>query len=305
MEKPMSLLVTGTIGIDTVESPHGKAENVLGGSAAYFAFAASLLTPVRLVGVVGEDFPQPFLDLFEGRRIDTAGLEVRAGSKTFRWSGKYLDDINERETLCTDLNVISEAAPTLPEQFRNSTFVFLANTHPAIQRGFVGQLTAPKLIVCDTMNLWIDGFRDDLLETLAAVHGVVLNDGEAKMLTAENDLIRAGRAILELGPRFVVIKKGEHGAMLVTSDEIFVLPAYPSARVKDPTGAGDSFAGGMMAHLAAVDRTDTTALRAAIARGTCVASITIEDFSLNALAAANKDMIETRLAELRLMITFE
>ena len=301
----MSLLVTGTIGIDTVESPHGKAENVLGGSAAYFAFAASLLTPVRLVGVVGEDFPQPFLDLFEGRRIDTAGLEVRAGSKTFRWSGKYLDDINERETLCTDLNVISEAAPTLPEQFQDSTFVFLANTHPAIQRGFVGQLTAPKLIVCDTMNLWIDGFRDDLLETLAAVHGVVLNDGEAKTLTAENDLIRAGRAILELGPRFVVIKKGEHGAMLVTPNEVIVVPAYPSETVKDPTGAGDSFAGGMMGHLATVGRTDAAALKAAIARGTCLASVTIEDFSLNALAAADRRLLDARLAEFKTMLSFD
>ncbi|MBN2561311.1 MAG: sugar kinase [Phycisphaerae bacterium] len=301
----MSLLVTGTIGIDTVESPYGKAEDVLGGSAAYFAFAAGLLTPVRLVGVVGEDFPQAFRDLFKGRPIDTAGLEVRAGSKTFRWHGRYLDDINERETVLTDLNVISEAAPTIPASFRDSSFVFLANTHPAIQRAFIAQLRSPKLLVCDTMNLWIEGFRNELLETLAAVHGVVLNDGEARMLTGENNLVLAGRAILNHGPEFVVIKKGEHGAMLVTPDEVFVLPAIPATNVKDPTGAGDSFAGGMMGYLAAIDRTDTAALKGAIARGTCVASITIEDFSLDALAAANQDLVAKRLEEFKAMLVFE
>ncbi len=301
----MSLLVTGTIGIDTVESPYGKADDVLGGSAAYFAFAASLLSPVRLVGVVGDDFPQAFLDLFEGRPIDTTGLEIRAGSKTFRWGGKYLDDINERETLFTDLNVISEAAPKIPEALRDSDYVFLANTHPAIQLEFIGQLSRSKLLVCDTMNLWIDTARDDLLKVLSAVHGVVLNDGEARMLTGENNLVTAGRAILKLGPRFAVIKKGEHGAMLVTPDDIFVLPAYPSENVKDPTGAGDSFAGGMMAYLAAIGRMDGAALKGAIARGTAVASITIEAFSLDSLAAADAQQVEARLGELKAMVAFD
>jgi sugar/nucleoside kinase (ribokinase family) len=301
----MSLLVTGTIGIDTVETPCGHAENVLGGSAAYFACAAALFGPVRLVGVVGEDFPREFLDTFKGRPIDTAGLEIRPGAKTFRWSAKYLDDINERQTISTDLNVISEAAPRIPPQFQDSAFVFLANTHPAIQHGFIQQLSSPSLIVCDTMNLWIDTARDQLVETLSAVHGVVLNDAEARSLTAENDLIHAAKAILKLGPAFVVVKKGEHGAMLVTPEEIFTLPAYPSMKVKDPTGAGDSFAGGMMAHLAATGRTDPAALKAAIARGTCVASLTIEDFSLNALAAANQNLVLDRLAKLKSMTTFE
>ena len=301
----MSLLVTGTIGIDTVETPHKKVENVLGGSAAYFAFAAGLLTPVRLVGVVGDDFPERFRDLFKGRPIDTDGLETRTGSKTFRWHGKYLDDPNERETISTDLNVISEDAPKIPEQFRDSAFVFLANTHPAIQRGFIGQLTAPKLIVCDTMNLWIDIARDELVKTLAAVDGIVLNDSEAKMLTGENNLILAGRGILKLGPTFVVIKKGEHGAMLVTPGDVFVLPAYPSTKVTDPTGAGDCFGGGMMGYLAARNRTDTEALKSALAWGTCVASITIEDFSLAALAAADKGSLDARLAEFKAMMIFE
>ena len=301
----MSLLVTGTIGIDTVETTERRVEGVLGGSAAYFAYAASLLAPVRLVGVVGEDFPRAFLDLFKKRPIDTAGLEVRRGSKTFRWHGKYLLDMNERETIKTDLNVVGETPPRIPEQFRDSEFVFLANTHPTIQRGFIGQLTAPRLIVCDTMNLWIDGFRDELLRTLAEVDGVVLNDGEARSLTRQNNLITAGQAILKIRPQFVVIKKGEHGAMLVTSEDVFVLPALPSTEVHDPTGAGDSFAGGMMGYLASVNRADASALRSAIARGTCVASITIEDFSLDALARAGEREVEKRLGRLKAATEFE
>jgi sugar/nucleoside kinase (ribokinase family) len=291
----MSLLVTGTIGIDTVDTPHGSVKDVLGGSAVYFALAASLLEPVRLVGAVGDDFPAGFRRIFEKRRIDLAGLETRAGSKTFRWHGKYLNDINERQTLRTDLNVVSEAPPKIPAAFADSGFVFLANTHPAVQRVFLGQLSAPRLIVCDTMNLWISDFRQDLLETIKRVDGLVLNDGEARMLTGCHDLIQAGRAVLKMGPTFVVIKKGEHGAMLVSPDELFVLPAYPTERVKDPTGAGDSFAGGMMGYLAAANRFDGRTLKSAMARGACVASIAIEDFSLEALARATPADVDTRL----------
>ncbi|MFH1419254.1 MAG: PfkB family carbohydrate kinase [Planctomycetota bacterium] len=301
----MSLLVTGTIGIDTVETPGRRVEDVLGGSAAYFAFAAALITPVRLVGVVGGDFPQAFRDTFNGRPIDTAGLETRPGSKTFRWHGKYLDDMNQRESISTDLNVIAEDPPEIPEQFRDSDYVFLANTHPAIQRGFIDQLTGPKLIVCDTMDLWINTARDELLDTLARVHGVVLNDSEARLLTDRDNLVLAGRQILEAGPQFVVIKKGEHGAMLVARDDIFILPAYPAANVKDPTGAGDSFGGGMMGHLAGLDQTGFNAMRSSLAYGTCVASITIEDFSLDALRAADRSKLEARLAEFKALTVFE
>lgn len=301
----MSLLVTGTIGIDTVETPQRRADDVLGGSAVYFAFAARLLSPVRLVGVVGDDFPKPFRDCLDSASIDTAGLEIRTGSKTFRWHGKYLDDLNQRESLRTDLNVIGETPPKIPPAFQESAYVFLANTHPAVQRAFIAQLKAPKLVVCDTMDLWIGEFRDELNKTLAAVNGVVLNDGEARMLTGQSDLIRAGREILGLGPRFAVIKKGEHGAMLVTSDEIAVLPAYPTAEVVDPTGAGDSFAGGMMAYLASVDRADPAALKSAMARGACAASIAIEGFSLDALRGADKGELESRLARFRSMLAFE
>ncbi|MBI5763070.1 MAG: sugar kinase [Planctomycetes bacterium] len=300
----MSLLVTGTIGIDTVETPYGKAPDVLGGSAVYFAFAASLLSPVRLVGAVGEDFPAGFRDLLKTRPIDTAGLETRKGSKTFRWSGKYIGDMNSAETLRTDLNIIAEAAPTIPAAFRDSRFVFLANTHPAVQREFIRQLSKPELIVCDTMNFWISDHRAELVKTLGEVHGVVLNDGEARMLTGANNLILAAKEVLKLGPKFAVIKKGEHGAMLVTGDQLFVLPAYPTTKVVDPTGAGDSFAGGLMGYLASVGKSDVESIKSAMARGACIASITIESFSLDSIKAAEKAEVERRLAEFRRLTTY-
>ena len=300
----MSLLVTGTIGIDTVETPYGKAPDVLGGTAVYFAFAASLLSPVRLVGAVGEDFPAGFRDLLKTRPIDVAGLETRKGSKTFRWSGKYVGDMNSAETLRTDLNILAEAAPTIPAAFRDSRFVFLANTHPAVQREFIRQLTKPELIVCDTMNYWISDHRAELVKTLGEVHGVVLNDGEARMLTGANNLILAAKEVLKLGPKFAVIKKGEHGAMLVTGDQLFVLPAYPTTKVVDPTGAGDSFAGGLMGHLAAVGKSDVESIKSAMARGACIASITIESFSLDSIKAAERAEVERRLAEFRRLTTY-
>ncbi len=301
----MSLLVTGTIGIDTVETPHGRADDVLGGSAVYFSFAASLLTPVRLVGAVGDDFPKGFLDLLSQARIDTAGLEVRKGSRSFRWHGKYLDDMNLRETLRTDLNVVAEAPPRIPPAFRDSSYVFLANTHPAIQRGFIAQLSSPKLIVCDTMDLWIKEAREELMETLRAVHGVVLNDAEARQLTGQSDLIRAAQAVLTYGPRLAVVKKGEHGALLMTKEDCVVMPAYPTFAVKDPTGAGDSFAGGMLGYLSSVDRVDLPALKKALVYGACVASITIEGFSLDALRAASRPALERRLQEFKAMLSID
>src|SRR5262245_23969667 len=203
----MSLLVTGSIGIDTVETPHGKAADVLGGSAVYFSFAASLLTPVRLVGVVGHDFPDQFRNLFKTRPIDTAGLEVRKESKTFRWHGKYVGDMNSAESLRTDLNVLAEEAPIIPDNFRDSKFVFLANTHPALQEEFINQLKRPELIVCDTMNLWISNAQPELRKMLSRVHGMVLNDGEARMLSGKDSLIRAAYEVLNMGPQFVIIKK--------------------------------------------------------------------------------------------------
>ena len=300
----MSLMVTGSIGIDTVITPHGKAEGVLGGSSIYFSLAASLFAPVRLVGVVGEDFDRKLLTPLEAKNIDTSGIETRAGSKTFRWTGKYEGAMNEAETVDVALNVLAEEGARIPSSFADSQYLFLANTHPALQLHFAEQFPNAKLRVCDTMNLWIENETDALKQTLKAVHGLVLNEGEARQLTGSTNLVTAGRRILDLGPRFVVIKKGEHGSLLVSHDDLFVLPAYPTEQTVDPTGCGDTFAGGMMGFLTARNELDAPTLRAAMARGSVVASFVIESFSVNALAAVNAEAIEERLAALRKMADF-
>ena len=213
--------------------------------------------------------------------------------------------MNIRDSVATDLNVIAEAPPVIPEALRRSEYVFLANTDPEIQRGFVDQLIEPRMIVCDTMDLWIQERREALVATLGRVHGVVLNDGEARLLTGRRELLDAGRAVLDMGPQFVVIKKGEHGALLVSRDDVFVLPAMPTAKVADPTGAGDSFAGGLLGYLASVDRTDGSAIRSGVAWGTCVASITLGSFSVDALASADRSTLESRMAAFRSALSFE
>ncbi len=303
----MSLIVTGTIGIDTVYTPAGEhREGVLGGSCAYFAAAASFYGPVRLVAAVGDDFPDAHhatLSRFE--RIDTAGLEVRAGSKTFRWGGKYLDNMDHRESLFTELNVLEEAPPTVPESFKDSEYVFLANMHPGLQADLLGQVDAPKLSVADTMDLWIDVARDDLAALLKKVDGLVLNYDEAEQYTGTKNPVTAGRKILDEGPTFVVVKKGEHGAILVHRDGVAALPAYPAETVIDPTGAGDTFAGGMMGHLARTNPSnpaDFDTLRRAMAHGTIIASFTIETFSLDRLAGLTDDKINARYAEFASMV---
>jgi len=301
----MSLLVTGSIGIDSVTTPYGQVREVLGGSAVYFAFAASLFTPVRLAGVIGQDFPEAFREVLAERPIDLTGLETRPHSKTFRWIGRYQGDMNVAETLDVQLNVLAERGAAIPETFRDSAFVFLANTHPALQRDLLGQLRAPKLAVCDTMNFWIETQRDELLRTFSVVQGVVLNDGEARMLTGQSNLVLAARSVLEAGPAFVVIKKGEHGVMLVTADQIVALPAWPSTSVKDPTGAGDSFAGGMMGYLAAKGTFGPGELKTAIAYGTITASFAIEDFSLEGLRRISRDDVDRRLERFCSMMRFD
>lgn len=300
----MSLLVTGSIGIDTLETPAGRRDNVLGGSAVYFSYAASFFTPVRLVGVVGDDFPQKHLSVFAGRQVDLTGLERRSGSRTFRWHGSYVQNLNEARTIHVALNVLSEAAPTIPQHFRDSRCVFLANTHPALQQQMLDTLDGPRLVVADTMNLWIETERGELLGLLKRVDGLVLNDGEARLLTGERNLILAARAVLEMGPKFVVIKKGEHGCLLATAREIFVLPAYPAFEVVDPTGAGDSFAGGMMGYLATHPTVSAGTLKRALAYGTVVASFTISDFSLAGLQRATREAIDQRYDELRAAVSY-
>ncbi len=293
----MSLLVTGSIGIDTVETPSGKAVDALGGSSVYFARAASFFSPVRFVGVVGADCPDDFLKpLADNPRIDMAGLEVRAGAKTFRWHGRYHEDVNERDTVSVELNVLAEKGPTIPEAFRDSRYVFLANTHPALQLELLGQLTAPALVVADTMDLWIEAERETLTKLLDGIDGLVLNDSEARQFTGRSNVVAAGLEIAERVKRFVVVKKGEHGCLLLAGGEVVALPSYPCASVVDPTGAGDSFAGGMMGHLAAVDRVDPTSLKRALACGTVIASFTLEDFSLDRLQRAERAEVDDRLA---------
>jgi len=301
----MSLLVTGSIAIDTVETPHGRAENVLGGSAIYFSLAASFFAPVRLCGVVGEDFDPDLLRPLRERPIDLSGIEHRPGSRTFRWTGRYSGSMSSAETVAVELNVLAERGPQIPPAFLDSRFVFLANTHPRLQRSLAERLTSAELIVCDTMDLWITTEAQELRRTLAGVHGLMLNEGEARLLSGEQNLLAAGRRVLEMGPRFVVIKKGEHGSLLVSHEDLCQVPAYPTVRTIDPTGCGDSFAGAMMGYLAAQQRSDARALRAAIARGSVLASFAIESFSVEALAGVTPADVQRRLSELHEMCRFE
>ena len=301
----MSLLVTGTVAIDSVKTPFGQRETCLGGSATYFSVAASHFTPVCLVGAIGEDFPEDYLKIFTGRPIDTTGLERRSGSLTFRWKGSYAGAMNEAKTLETRLNIVAEAPPVIPEKFRDAGFVFLANTAPAVQLTLLQQVKNPTLSVADTMNFWIQNTRDDLLELIEYIDALVLNDAEARMFTGADNLVAAARQIVQMGLKFVVVKKGEHGTLLMTAEnQAFVLPAFPTDAVKDPTGAGDSFAGGMMGCLAAQNSLDLPTLKKALAYGTCVASLVIEDFSLDRWQIAGRPDIEQRYRQLKDMMQF-
>ena len=301
----MSLLVAGSIGIDTVETPSGKVEDALGGSSIYFAYAASFFTPVRLLGVVGDDCPKDFLKpLRDNPRIDLSGVEVRAGSRTFRWHGRYHEDVNERDTVAVELNVLSERPPQVPQQFLDSEYVFLANMHPDLQAATLDRLKAPRLIVADTMDLWIEREPESLGRLLRKLDGLILNDSEARLLTGKSNLVAAGLDIARTVRRFVVIKKGEHGSMLFAEGRVHPMPGFPIAAVVDPTGAGDTFAGGMMGHLAAEGRLDVDVLRRAIAYGAVTAGIELEDFSLNRLISTTREEIEERMAEFRRLSSF-
>ncbi|MBI4880806.1 MAG: sugar kinase [Planctomycetes bacterium] len=276
----MSLLVVGTVAFDSVATPHGRVERVLGGSATYFSFAASFFTPVRLVSVVGEDFPDEFMAALRQRRVDLAGL-ARVPGRTFSWCGSYEGTMNEARTLDVQLNVYGDFSPALPEAFRDSRYVFLANGSPDSQMRVLEQVREPRLVVADTMNLWIERTPDGLRKLLERIDALVLNEGEARMLSGEPNLIAAGERILAFGPRAVIVKKGEHGSLLFSRDGgRCALPAFPVARVVDPTGAGDSFAGGMMGFLARNDLNDAAALRRAMVFGTVMSSFVVEDFSL-------------------------
>jgi sugar/nucleoside kinase (ribokinase family) len=300
----MSILVVGSVAYDTVETPLGRAERVLGGSASFFSVAASFFTPVNLVGVVGSDFGEAQLAAFRGRPIDLQGLERMPG-KTFHWQGKYAQDLNSRDTICTDLNVFEFFEPKIPERYRRSELVFLGNIDPALQRRVLAQVERPRVVACDTMNFWIKGKPKELRETLGKVHVLLINDQEARELSGEWNLVRAARAILEMGPRTLVVKKGEHGVLLFGQQNLFAAPALPLETVVDPTGAGDTFAGGFMGYLASAPEVNDAALRQAVVMGSTLASFCVEAFSLDRLVKLTRPEINQRYAVFQSLTRFE
>jgi len=300
----MPLLVVGSVALDCVETPTDKRDDVLGGSAVFFSYAASFFSPVRMIGAVGEDWPSEHTVLLEQKGIDTSGLQTIPGGKTFRWRGRYLPNMNDRETIEVHLNVLDTFQPKLGETHRDCRFLFLGNASPAVQLNVLDQAEKAELTVADTMDLWINIQRDELGELLKRIDGLVLNDAEAKLLAEDENLVRAGHAVRAMGPKFVVIKKGEHGAMFFSEHEMYVMPAYPTDKVLDPTGAGDSFAGGMMGHLASLGRFDPQALKEALAYGVVTASFTVEDFSLDQLEKLDRSMVDRRLQDYRQMLSF-
>lgn len=298
----MSLLVLGTLAYDSIETTQERRQGVLGGSATYFALAASHYHRPRLVGVVGRDFQDQHRALLASRGVDLAGLETAAG-ETFRWSGRYEADWNTRHTLETRLNVLADFDPKVPASFADSRYVFLANATPAVQLKALDQVERPAFVVADTMNLWIDTAREDLLVLLRRLDGLVLNDEEARMLTGERHLLRAAGEVLGMGPRYVILKKGEHGAFLIGQDVHFSLPAYPVPEVVDPTGAGDAFAGGFMGYLAQRDDVSPPTLRRAMLHGTITASFCVQGFSVERLASCTRTELDQRHDELLSIVT--
>jgi sugar/nucleoside kinase (ribokinase family) len=298
-----SLLVVGSIAFDSIETPTGAVDDALGGSATFFSYTSSFFTRPRLVGVVGEDFPEENRKLLASRQIDMSGLVTKPG-KTFRWKGRYHQDMNTRDTLEVHLNVFGTFDPVLPLAFRDSTHVFLANGSPVVQAKVLDQVQKPTMVMADTMDLWIETQHDELLALLPRLDGLLLNDSEARLLTEEDNMVRAGHAVRRLGPKFVIIKKGEHGAMLFSNDGVFVVPAYPTQDVVDPTGAGDSFAGGIMGYLTADSSPPPGRLRRAMAYGTVLASLTVEGFGLDRLKRTSRQEIDHRLEQYRAMLSF-
>lgn len=300
----MSLLVVGSVAFDSIRTPHGQADEILGGAATYFSIAASWFAPVRVVAVVGEDFGDRHLRVFTDRAIDTTGLE-RAVGKTFRWRGEYKGDMNEAHTIETHLNVFEQFAPKVPSSYLGSEYVFLGNIDPVLQLHVRQQLPQARLVALDSMNYWIDGKHAELLKALAAVDVLVINDREAKMLSGHANLSRAAVVIRKMGPRILVVKRGEYGANLFTENSVFSAPGLPLDEVQDPTGAGDTFAGGFMGHLAKTGDTSDTNIRRAVIYGTVMASFCVEQFSVNGMASLTGDDIEMRFRQLREVSHFE
>lgn len=300
----MDILVVGSVAFDSVETPFGKGDDVLGGSATYFSTSASFFTGVQLVAVVGEDFPDEPKDFLASRGVDLSGLQTRPG-KTFRWKGSYGYDLNEAHTLETHLNVFETFHPELPESYRNTEYVFLANIDPELQLEVLKQVERPKLIACDTMNFWIDGKRDALVKTLGHVDILVINEAEVRQLANEANLVKASRAVLEMGPKTLVVKRGEYGVLVFNEHSVFSAPAYPLEEVFDPTGAGDTFAGGFMGYLASTNNVCDETIRKATVFGSVMASFTVEDFSLNRLRQLSWPEVEDRFRHFQALTAFE
>lgn len=301
----MSILVVGSVALDTVKTPFGEVDDALGGAAVYFSAAASYFSPVNFVGVVGSDFEVSQLDFLKTRNVDLGGLETREG-KTFRWGGVYMDDLNARETTFTHLNVFEHFQPRIPDEYKNSETIFLANIAPELQLDVLRQVHAPKLVALDTMNYWIDGSLPALTELLKQVHVLIINDSEAKQLSGETNLVSAARVIQEMGPKVLIIKKGEHGAQMISEDfSFFSVPAFPLESISDPTGAGDTFAGGFVGYLAlAGDLTDEH-FRQALVCGSTMASFCCEKFSLDRLVDLSRGEIQERYKAFWQMTTFD
>ncbi|RKZ31776.1 sugar kinase [bacterium] len=300
----MSLLIVGSVALDSVATPKGTVADALGGSATYFSLAARLFAPeVNVVAVVGEDFPQYHTEMLLARGINIDGLTVKKG-KTFRWTGRYDEDFGDPETLDTQLNVFEEFAPELPEHYCGSSFVFLGNIDPALQRQVVTQIKSPKLVAADTMNFWIEGKPDELKALLAEIDLLIINSLEVGMLSCEKNLLCGARKILEMGPKALVVKRGEFGSLMVTADDIFLLPAYPIEEVIDPTGAGDSFAGGFMGYLALRGEVNFAELKRAIVAGTVIGSFDVEGFGVERLSSITKEDVRKRMQHFREITEF-
>jgi len=300
----MSVLVVGSVALDSVETPFGKADDVLGGSANFFSASASLLTKVSVVGVIGSDYPVEKLEPLKKRGVDYSGLE-KAEGPSFRWRGRYRHDLNSAETLETHLGVFSHFSPKIPDKLRDSPFVFLANIDPRLQLDVLEQVKKPKLVACDTMNFWIQSRRPDLLNLLDRVDLVTLNDAEARQLTEKFNLVQAAQWIMARGPRHVIIKKGEHGAFMFTQNSIFFAPAFPLESVFDPTGAGDSFAGGFIGYLSATGDLSEANMRRAVIYGSVMGSFAVEKFSIDRLLTVTRPEIDQRVRDMRRLVTFE
>ena len=300
----MSILVVGSAALDTVETPYGSVEDALGGSAIYFSAAASYFAPVNLVAVVGDDFPREQIEFLKKKNVDFSGLEVASG-KTFRWGGKYGFDLNERDTLFTHLNVFEKFEPKIPDSHKNSEYIFLANIGPDLQMDVLKQIQAPKLVALDTMNYWIGGNLPALRETLKRVDVLIINDSEVRQLANEANLVKASKIVQEMGPKTLIIKKGEHGALLITRNSFFWAPAYPLEIIYDPTGAGDTFAGGFMGYMAKSDDISIDNLKRAVVFGSAMASFCVEKFSLERLKNLSDEEIRTRFKEFWQMTNFD